>query len=128
MEGVMARVILVLLWLGFTQAGFCAEVQDPYTWDFGRIEEGKVIEHAFIFTNQAKKTVNIQSVNTSCGCTASQATKKTLAPGESTTIKVQFKSKGYEGPVQQFVYVNTDDIDNQIIKFIIKADVVKQSK
>lgn len=122
----MARVFLVLLWLGFTQAGFCAEVQqDPYTWDFGRVKEGKVLEHEFKFINQAKKTINIQSVHSSCGCTASEAAKKILQPGESTPIKVRFKSKGYKGPVQQFVYVNTDDVDNPVIKFIIKAEVVK---
>lgn len=123
MEGVVVRVILILLLLGFTQAGFSAD--DPYSWDFGRVAEGKALEHTFIFTNQAKKTVNIQSVYTSCGCTASQADKKILAPGESASIKVQFKSKGYKGKVEQFVYVNTDDLDNPVIKFIIKAEVVQ---
>lgn len=132
----MARAILVLLLLGLAQAGFCSEArqsaavkeeaaEDPNTWDFGRVEEGKVFKHTFIFTNQAKKTVNIQGVHTSCGCTASEAAKKTLAPGESTQIKAQFKSKGYKGKVEQFVYVNTDDVDNPVNKFIIKADVVK---
>lgn len=132
----MARAILILLLLGLAQAGFCSEArqpaavkeeaaEDPNTWDFGRIEEGKVFKHTFIFTNQTEKTVNIQGVHTSCGCTASEAAKKTLRPGESTQIKVQFKSKGYKGPVQQFVYVNTDDVDNPINKFIIKAEVIK---
>jgi len=46
-------------------------------------------------------------------------------PGESTPVEIKFNSKGYSGDIQQFTYVNTDDIDNPVIRFIIKAHVVK---
>lgn len=101
------------------------EISDPNTWDFGQVKEGEVYKHTFIFQNESAKPLNIKSINTSCGCTASEAKKKNLLPGESTEIEVKFNSKGYSGPIQQFVYVNTDDVDNPVIKLIIKADVVK---
>jgi hypothetical protein len=101
------------------------QVSDPYTWDFGRVKEGEVLTHTFIFKNESAKTINIIDVNTSCGCTVSKTQKKTLLPDEETRIEVQFKSKGYSGPVQQFVYVHSDNLDNPIIRFIIKAEVLK---
>jgi hypothetical protein len=55
--------------------------------------------------------------------------KEKLQPGEYAIIgiiKVKLDTKGYSGPVKQFVYVRTDDIDNLLIKYIIKAEVVKK--
>jgi len=102
-----------------------AEVSNPYFWDFGRVKEGQVLKHDFILSNESQKNLNIKDVTTSCGCTASEAKKKTLLPGESTLIEVQFNTKGYSGPVQQYIYVHTDKIDDHILKFIIKAEVLK---
>jgi len=102
-----------------------AEEQDMETWDFGKIKQGKVVKHAFILKNETGKIMNIKDVTTSCGCTASKIKEKTLLPGEATTIDVQFNSEGYSGQVQQYVYVNTDNFDKAILRFSIKAEVVK---
>lgn len=98
---------------------------DPYTWDFGQVKEGQILKHDFTLKNESAKTLKIKDVNTSCGCTASEAKKMILLPQESTTIEVRFDSKGYSGPVKQYVFVHTDDLDNPLIRFIIIAQVVK---
>lgn len=98
---------------------------DPYTWDFGQVKEGEVLKHEFLLKNETAKALNIKEINTSCGCTASQVKKKTLLPQESTLIEVKFDSKGYSGQTQQFIYVHTDSLDNPIIRYTIKAEVVK---
>jgi hypothetical protein len=99
--------------------------QAPFVWDFGKVKEGTVQEHAFVFKNESQRTVQINQVQTSCGCTVSHAQKNTLSPGDSTQIPVRFDSHGYSGPTEQFVYVHTDNLDNPIVRFIIKAYVVK---
>jgi hypothetical protein len=99
--------------------------EEPNTWDFGKIKEGQIPKHEFILKNESNKPLNIKEVNTSCGCTASEVKKRNLFPGESTLIDVSFDSKGYFGPTQQFIYVHTDSLDNPVIRYIIKADVVK---
>lgn len=101
------------------------EPADPFTWDFGKVKEGTLLRHTFIFKNESEKNLTIQNITTSCGCTASEAKKKNLMPQESTAIEVSFNSQGYSGITQQFIYVHTDNLDNPIIKFIIKADVAK---
>jgi hypothetical protein len=100
-----------------------SQSSDPAVWDFGKIAHDTVVKHEFTVTNASKRTLAIKGVATSCGCTASEAAKKELAPGESTPLTVSFNSKGYSNEVSQFVYVNTDDPENPVIKFTIKAFV-----
>jgi len=103
-----------------------SEVDDPrYTWDFGRVNTGEILKHTFIFKNETSKTLNIKEIHTSCGCTASQVQKKKLLSGEVTTIEVSFNTKGYSGATKQFIYINTDNLDNPVVRYIIKAEVVK---
>jgi hypothetical protein len=97
--------------------------RDPSTWDFGSIKKGQIVKHDFQIKNNLPGKLTINDVTTSCGCTASAARKKILAPGESTQITVEFNSKGYNGQTSQFVYVNTDDPADPIRKFTIKAFV-----
>ena len=123
----MKRTLIFVVLALFFSAGYCAEEQnDNSTWDFGKVKEGVVLKHEFALKNDTGKTLIIKSVSTSCGCTVSQVKKKILKPQESTSIEVSFDSKGYSGAVKQFIYVNTDDIDKPVIRFIIKAEVIKQ--
>ncbi len=140
----MMRVFLILLFLSFPLQGCYSqnqekitsqaeitgqtEIADPYSWDFGQAKEGEVLKHTFVLKNESEKTLTIKDVNTSCGCTASKVEKKILLPGESTEIEVQFNSKGYSGLTQQYVYVHTDSLDKPILRFIIKAEVIKSKE
>ncbi|MFA5362923.1 MAG: DUF1573 domain-containing protein [Candidatus Omnitrophota bacterium] len=98
---------------------------DPALWDFGRIKAGQIAKHEFTLTNPAQVPLTIDAINTSCGCAVPAVKKKSLLPGESTQIEVSFNSLGYVGPVEQYVYVHTDRMDNPVLKFTIKAEVIK---
>jgi hypothetical protein len=98
---------------------------DTRIWNFGQVKEGVVLEHSFILRNSWDKPLAISGMHTSCGCTVSEAPKKNLLPGEHTPINVKFHTQGYSGMVEQYVYVHTDDAMEPIIKFSIKAELVK---
>lgn len=98
---------------------------DIRIWDFGQVKEGEVLEHSFILRNAQDKPLVISNMHTSCGCTASETPKKHLFPGEHTPINVKFHTQGYSGLVQQYVYVHTDSVSTPVIKFSVKAEVVK---
>lgn len=98
---------------------------NPDEWDFGKVKQGQILKHDFLLKNKTKNVLKIISINTSCGCTASGADKKILVPHDSAKINVTFNSGGYSGEVKQFVYVNTDNVDQPVVKFIIKSEVVK---
>ncbi len=121
----MKKILGLFIFVFFTLAYCYAQQSDPYLWDFGQVKHGEIVSHEFILKNDTGKTLNVKDVNTSCGCTVSTIEKKILVPGESTKVSVKFNSNKYNGPVQQFAYVNTDKADNPIIRFIIKANVVK---
>ena len=100
-----------------------ASREEANSWDFGTVKEGTAVKHTFTLTNESKKPLNITSINTSCGCTASEADKRSLEPGESTQITVTFDSKGYSGQIRQYVYIGTDNPQEALIKFVIMAEV-----
>jgi len=99
--------------------------QQQDVWDFGQVKEGLILKHDFLLKNKSQKALNITGTNTSCGCTVSKVEKNTLLPGEETLVEVKFNSVGYSGPIEQYVYVNTDDAENPILKFTVKAQVFK---
>jgi hypothetical protein len=121
-----AVVLFLGVFLIFQAACAQEEKDNPQEWDFGRVKQGAVLKHDFILKNETKDILKINNINTSCGCTVSSSDKKSLMPQESTAITVSFNSRGYSGAVYQFVYVNTDNPDLKIVKFTIKAQVVKE--
>lgn len=127
--------VLLLIFLFFPLNGCLSQnmkdldneniAQEQYTWDFGKVKEEEILKHDFKFKNDTSKKINIKDLNSSCGCTVSKVTQKELLSGQATDIEVQFNSKGYFGFVKQFIYVHTDDLDNPVVRYIIKAEVVK---
>lgn len=118
-------VVLASILFLFNAPCFAEKTADPNAWDFGKLKQGEVAIHKFILKNESSRTLNITGVNTSCGCALAEVKKKTLTPREAVEVEVRFNSQGYAGPVQQFAYVNTDDVDKPVIRFIIKANVIK---
>jgi hypothetical protein len=103
-----------------------ADNLQPYTWDFGQVKTNTVIKRSFNFKNESGRTLNITGINTSCGCTGSQVKNKTLLPGQSTEVIVSFNSRGYSpGPLKQYVYINTDDPNQPVLKFTVEIEIVK---
>ncbi len=95
------------------------------SWDFGKVKAGQILEHTFIYKNESEGVVELISSNTSCGCTVSAIKNKKLLPGDSSDIDVTFNSKNYNGEVKQFIYLNTDNQAEPIVRFDIKAIVEK---
>jgi len=136
MERIIFRSAILLLTFSLNTVPCFAQNQDkaqaqklqrePYVWNFGKVRQGQVLKHIFSFKNESRKILKIKNVNTSCGCTVSNIEKDILLPEESTNISVEFNSEGYSGEVQQYVYVHTDNLDNPIVRLIIKADIVNK--
>ncbi len=121
------RLVLVLVLTAFLQLSWAKEEPvNPLAWDFGVVSAGTILKHSFVFKNETAKNLKINSVHSSCGCTVSKSDKEILAPQESTNINVTFNSKGYNGDVQQFIYVNTDNAEFSPVRFDIKAKVFKR--
>ncbi len=93
------------------------------TWYFGKVKQGAVLEHEFVFKNVGDVRLNIGNVETSCGCTAALVTNKSVDPGGEGKIKVAFTSTGYSGDVSKFVYVDSDDPEQPRVQLKITANI-----
>ncbi len=87
------RSILLIICILFSAINIYGEglnFSDP-TWNFGTIaEDGGSVSHTFEFVNDSSSPVIITQVNSSCGCTTTQYSRKPLLAGERSTFEVTY--------------------------------------
>ena len=78
----------------------CASAMPPkaVTWtmdkkyDFGNIAFGSVHGTVFTFKNTSDTPVLLQTVRTTCGCTAAQWPEAPIAPGATGDIRIEYSA------------------------------------
>ncbi len=78
-------------------------------YDFGKIAEGKVVEHTFKFQNNGKAVLKISDIKTSCGCTAALVSNEKIEPGEEGTLKVELDTKNRKGKMSRTITITSND-------------------
>lgn len=105
---------------------------DKNEHDFGTINEGDVVETAFLFTNTGNSDLTILNAQGSCGCTVPEYPKNTpIAPGKTGEIKVKFDSANKPGNQIKTVTLTTNtDRGREIlrIKTMVTPDPVKEKQ
>jgi Protein of unknown function (DUF1573) len=77
-------------------------------FDFGVVDEGDVVKHAFKFTNTGSEPLLITNCKGSCGCTVPTWPREPIAPGGTGEIKVEFNTKGKPGNQSKRVTVTAN--------------------
>jgi hypothetical protein len=93
--------------------------------DFGKVKQGLKIAYTFKFENQGNMPLIISDVKTSCGCTAAVISEKTIEPGKSGSIKVEFDTKDKQGKNSKSITVISNDSKEPQKIITIYADIVK---
>ncbi|MCB2154973.1 DUF1573 domain-containing protein [bacterium] len=94
--------------------------------DFGAIHQGEKVTAEFAFENKSDKTIEIEKIRTSCGCTAAALDKRTYAPGEGEKITVTFNSAGRKGAQHKVITVSTNDPDHPAYQLKIACNVITE--
>jgi len=81
---------------------------DELAFNFGKVNEGEIVEHDYTFTNSGKKDLIILDTKTSCGCTVPYYDKAPIAPGDEGTIKIKFDTDGKSGGQEKKVTIFTN--------------------
>ena len=68
-----------------------AEV-DNQNFDFGKIAQGKPVDHEFTFVNKGKVPMIITNAQPTCGCTIGSWTKEPIPPGGTGYVKATFNA------------------------------------
>ncbi len=84
---------------------------DNTVFNFGTIKQGDKVPHQFILTNNGKSDLIIRNVRASCGCTAVKH-ENIVKPGKSTSIAVEFNSRGKRNRQNKSITITTNDPKN----------------
>ncbi len=84
---------LLLCWMG-TVTSPVVQWETPTEHDFGDVYMNKPARYAFVFRNTTDQPIVLQTVRTTCGCTAAEWPETPVAPGETGEVKIDFE--GYQ--------------------------------
>lgn len=74
---------------------------DLKTVDVGNISDSGSAEVEIELKNITGSPLNIEKVDTSCGCTVINASDSTIAPGETTRVRVTIDTRGKMGDISK---------------------------
>lgn len=92
-------------------------------FDFGTVPQGQKVQHTFRFRNEGSGPLVISDVTTSCGCTATILTDRTLAPGEEGAVQTEFDSEKYADRIQIRINVFSNDPARQVATAYLEGKV-----
>lgn len=76
--------------------------------EFGDVVQGQSVTHKFAFTNTGTEPLILLNVQTTCGCTAPEWSKKPIPPGEGGEILITFNSTNKMGRQNKVITVYTN--------------------
>ncbi len=100
--------------------------------DFGVVARGADVRHRIVITNLYEETITITKVDTTCGCTAAEPSKRSLTTGEKAYIEVVMDTKKFMRKKDSNVDVTLtfDNINFKTVRIpihaYIRSDVVIQ--
>jgi hypothetical protein len=96
---------------------------EPASFDFGNALPGKTLRKEFTLRNFGDAALVVESVSTTCGCTAALAEERRVEPGGSTPLRVTFETRRYSGKVERRVLVRSNDPETPLLEVRLSATV-----
>jgi ribosomal protein L30E len=88
------------------------------SFDFGTVEQGKVVEHDYLYTNTGKNPLIITGAAGSCPCTVALYWNEPVAPGKNAAIHFRFDSSGKMGAQDKTYTIESNNKDGTIVLHI----------
>lgn len=96
-----------------------------YIHDFGKLNEGKIAQYTFKFTNQGGSALEFGFVVATGSGLMTNLSSRRIEPGQKGTLKVSFDTSNLKGKVARNIKISTNDPVNPTHTLILTADVVK---
>ncbi len=119
----MAAAAVLLSAAAWAQASKPRAVFKETTHDFGKVKQGDVVTHEFVFKNEGGAPLIVEKVETTCGCTAALVSEKRIGPGKEGKIKTTFDTRGYSGRLSRYIYLVSNDGENARRELSLVADI-----
>jgi hypothetical protein len=96
---------------------------EPASFDFGRAAPNKTLHKEFSIRNFGNADLVIESVSTTCGCTAALMESKVIKPGGTTPLRVSLETRTYKGRVVRSVLLRSNDPQDDLLEVKVEAIV-----
>ena len=96
---------------------------EELNYNFESVVQGEIVSHIFNFRNVGDRSVKLENVITSCGCTASEWPVDPILPGAEGSLRVVFDSENKMGDQKKIITVITKSPAHRI-ELSIKAYVL----
>jgi hypothetical protein len=96
---------------------------EPESFDFGKALPGKTLRKEFTLRNFGDAELVIESVSTTCGCTAALAADRHVQPGGSTPLRVTLETRSSSGKLEKQVLVRSNDPKTPLLQVRVSATV-----
>jgi hypothetical protein len=88
----------------------------------GEVQEGTIVEHSYKVYNKGGAVLRINSVKTSCGCTAAEF-DRAIPPGGEGRIRVTFNTMGRSGRSIKSINVFSNDPEKRNETLTLEATI-----
>lgn len=95
--------------------------------DFGTMQRGTTKSHEFVIRNIGNAPLKIRNGGTTCKCTLSAVADESIAPGGSTTVKLEWTAKSDSGPFRQTATILTNDPTQSQIELVVDGQILALS-
>src|SRR5690606_23973258 len=83
------------------------EVKDD-SYNFGKVVDGDIVTYNYVFKNTGNQPLIIYKAEVACNCTSADWPKRPVMPGQTSQIKVTYKSEGNVGKVNKQIYIKSN--------------------
>ncbi len=97
-----------------------------FSYLFGKVESGKVIDHSFSFTNTGSVPLLIGNASSSCGCTVPEWPQEPIPPGGKGAIRVRFDTQGKTGEQRKPVFITANTYPANTTLYLIGEVIPKK--
>ena len=104
-------------------AGPKAVVVEPAHAEQGEVEPGQLQKFEWTLRNDGDAMLGIESLEPTCYCTTGKADTWSIAPGQSTKVRVTVDPSDWVGEILKGVEIETNDPDNKHVMLDIKMKV-----
>jgi len=94
-------------------------------YDFGKVQAGEMVKYSFIFTNIGEEQLEVSNVQPSCGCTTAGDWTRSVPPGGTGKVPVQFNSANFNGQVLKTITVTSNEKQKPVTVLQLKGTIWK---
>jgi len=101
---------------------------EPEGFDFGRVLPDRTLRKTFTIRNFGEADLVIEGVSSTCDCTAAEPASSLVAPGASTSLQVELRTRRYSGRLERQVVVRSNDKGRPLLEITLRATVEAKAR